>query len=902
MARRLRLSVVLVVAAFATAHLLTAQQVTPWDPTLALRPIAAMLAVITAVGVAAFTRRRSSGWTIAWIAAGTAIAMRALGAGWLSHLERTADGGQALLLGGTPDTVLGTALYAAGAGGLVGARWLMIRERLEITFATDFLAEGLLIGTALAYLFAVSTMAMRTVGDEVVLTAVDVVGLLPLTFSVAAWWLMTRLTRLTSEAPGAYRWLTMALLVLVLPAMLYATTPLVRAGGNAWAVTSMPLLETLGMVIWAAASLDPSLARPFDPVPVPDRAAVAHVPMLIVLMALGPLLAALAVVAMAAPGTFGTQAMALNVPLLLFGALLFPLVTGLQLIRRVHIEYSAVSRDQHDSLTGLADAAAFRLAVAEAIDKPKSGTAPAVLYLDLDRFKAINDSLGHDVGDELLRNVAKRLSRTVPPKALPGRLGGDEFAVLLPDCTHVREAEQLADQIIEAFRDRHRIENRDLFVGTSVGIALGSRGMDAETVIKHADVAMYRAKRRRDHKRVTYSSELDTQARLRLSLESELRSAVDRNLFTLYYQPKVDAGSHRVVGYEALLRWRHPNLGILPPGAFLPIAEETGLVRAIGDWVLLEACRVLRAWQSAGRRVHPIAVNISPRQIAGTDLYTLVANALERTGADPHFLEIELTESTLLEDLEGVSASVARLRELGVTVSLDDFGTGYSALSYLQRIRFDWIKLDRTFVSTITEQDAPEPVVNAVLALAQQLGTPVVAEGVETQAQAEWLASHGAHVLQGYLFGRPEPLAAWDALADDRPPRDADPRKLLAIGLDVHRMRRILAAIAVDASPDATQQELTLLSEALETGGRLGFGRRRQGRTPPREGLRTRRSPLPPTSPGGIQPVPEAVPLTPGQIARGPVHRREVPDAAAGPLDLAGPRVDGDRGGDTLAG
>lgn len=800
MAQRLRLTLVLVVL------LALAWQV--GSATDRLGPAAGVLVAAAVIALITFGRQRSLGWNIAWSVATGSMALRALG-GML-------DG---YLYSGDANGTIGAALVVAGSAGLVGALWLMIRERLEITFATDFLAEGLIIGMLGAYTFTVGGLAL-TPRSEILdgvsraLLPVDhIINLLPLVFTIAATWLMARLTRLTSEAPGAYRWLTLVLLALTGSAAINATSAV--AAEPAF-VAAIATAELLAFFVWAGACLDHSLSRPFDPVPLPDRAATAHVPMLLVLAAIGPLLAAYRVVVDV--GSSGPSLVEQSPWVLLVGSLLLPAITAAQLIRRVQVEYATVARDRHDSLTGLIDSVHFREAVTDALGKV--GTKPVVLYLDLDRFKAINDSLGHKVGDALLKAVAQRLSRCCPPEALAGRLGGDEFSVLLPDVRNMREATALADDVIRAFAERHRIAGRDLFVGTSIGIAAGERGLTADKLIHNADVAMYRAKRRRDRKIVVYSSELATQARLRLSLESELRAAADNNAFVLYYQPKVDAYTRETVGYETLLRWRHPRLGILTPESFLPVAEETGLIRSIGDWVLLEACRVLRSWEVAGRRMLPLAVNISPRQLAGTDLYTLVSQAIEYTGADPHYLEVELTEYALLEDIEGVAAAVPRLRAMGVKVALDDFGTGYSALSYLQKIHFDWLKLDRSFVATVDDPELSQPVVSAVLAMAEQLGTPVVAEGVETSGQAAWLAERGTSVLQGYLFGRPEPLGVYETAPAPAEPsaRAATSALMLAVGLDIHRMRRVLADIAIDNQPDATQHELLLLIDALETG------------------------------------------------------------------------------------
>ena len=386
----------------------------------------------------------------------------------------------------------------------------------------------------------------------------------------------------------------------------------------------------------------------------------------------------------------------------------------------------------------------------------------AVLFIDLDHFKAVNDSLGHPVGDQLLSGVARRFNLCLRENDFLARLGGDEFVVLLPALEHPEDAALVARKLIGALQAPMLIEGHELTVSASIGIAVfPGDGDDVSALLKHADVAMYCAK---DQGRNTYhyfKPEMDVHALERLMLENALRRAIERNELVLHYQPQVAAGDGRVLGCEALVRWQHPELGMLQPVQFIAVAEESGLIIPLGDWVLATACRQLAGWQAAGREL-VMAVNISALQFCQATFVDTVRRILDETGADPKRLELELTESALMQPTPEVLARMNALCELGIRLALDDFGTGYSSLSYLKRLPICRLKLDRSFVKDVPDDLEDVAIAMATLSLARDLGMDVVAEGVENETQRQFLAERGCPVMQGYLFSRP--LAA-DALA-----------------------------------------------------------------------------------------------------------------------------------------
>ena len=411
----------------------------------------------------------------------------------------------------------------------------------------------------------------------------------------------------------------------------------------------------------------------------------------------------------------------------------------------------------YDPLTSLPNRTSFnrRLQRTFAAGSAHCSTA-AVMMIDLDRFKGVNDTLGHAVGDELLREAAGRLSSCVRPCDTVARLGGDEFAVLLPDTPSQAVLEQIGRAIIDRFDDRFLLGGKEVFISCSIGIALyPSDSLQADDLMKYADSAMYLAKRAGRRCFRFYSKELTVDAVTRLTLESELRHAVKRGQLELHYQPKVLLEGPEVIGSEALLRWRRPDVGLVAPTEFISVAEETGLIVSLGEWVLREACRTATQWNAKGRARHSIAVNLSPRQFQTRDLARMVQQILSETGCRPEWLELEITESLLLVEDESVMTTLSAFRAMGLSIAIDDFGTGYSSLSYLARFPIDTLKIDKSFIRNVTTDQRHAELVKAILSIARCLGQEVVAEGVETTEQADFLKANGCHVAQGFLFGRP---------------------------------------------------------------------------------------------------------------------------------------------------
>ena len=384
----------------------------------------------------------------------------------------------------------------------------------------------------------------------------------------------------------------------------------------------------------------------------------------------------------------------------------------------------------------------------------------ALLFLDLDRFKTINDSLGHHIGDRLLKTVAKRLTETVRDADVVSRLGGDEFVVLLTQVSDVRSLGAVAQKILNALAAPIAVDNQELNISVSIGISVYPEdSRDVEGLLRCADLAMYSAK---DGGRNTYrffEKDLDAAALERMSIENHLRVALEQQQLELYYQPKVGTASGEVVGFEALLRWNHPEKGKISPDRFIPVAEETALILPIGKWVIHEACRQASAWNNEWRHQVPVAVNVSWLQLYHNDLVAIVTDTLEQTGLPPECLELEFTESVLMRNSDSASTALLQLQALGVTLSIDDFGTGYSSLSYLKRFPLDTLKIDRSFIADMNTSAENVSIVEAIVALGQTLGLTIVAEGVEKQGQFETLEKLGCEQLQGYLFSKPMPAS-----------------------------------------------------------------------------------------------------------------------------------------------
>ncbi|QIE29674.1 EAL domain-containing protein [Caballeronia sp. SBC2] len=443
------------------------------------------------------------------------------------------------------------------------------------------------------------------------------------------------------------------------------------------------------------------------------------------------------------------------------------------------IEYLAT----HDLLTGLPNRVIFNDRMHEAIRHARrTGTQLAVLFIDLDRFKYVNDSFGHSIGDALLVAVAKALQQEVCAGDVVTRLGGDEFAVLLTDLHQARaDGMAIAEKLFARFASPFSAGELDLMISVSLGIALyPDDGLNPEELLIHADTAMYRAKEAGRSRIQFYDVEMSRQAIARAALGTALRHALDRGEFELHYQPQVRISDCVPIGIEALIRWRHPERGMISPAHFIPIAEETGLIAAIGEWVLHAACRQNEAWHAAGLLQLPISVNLSALQLRQTDFLTKVRTALEQTGLPPRYLDLELTEGMLMDKSGSVLDLLRELKVLGVSLSIDDFGTGYSNLGYLHSFPIDTLKIDQSFVRGLPEDRASIAIATSITTLGQSLGLAVIAEGVETQAQADFFASLGCHSAQGYLYSRPLPadmFAAWLQLRDCRGQVIVDSRK-----------------------------------------------------------------------------------------------------------------------------
>lgn len=412
---------------------------------------------------------------------------------------------------------------------------------------------------------------------------------------------------------------------------------------------------------------------------------------------------------------------------------------------------------QHDSLTGLPNRILFNDRVMQAISIAKRQDKQlAVLFVDLDHFKKINDSLGHAVGDKLLRSVAERLVSCVRRTDTVSRLGGDEFVILLSQVERGEDAAFSARKILRALAAPHIVDNKSLDMHVSIGISTCPHDtVDAEGLVHKADTAMYQAKQLGRNNYQFYRTEMDAQVKERQSLEGDLRYALGRNEFVLHYQPKFDLKTGQITGLEALIRWVNPKRGMVSPMQFVPIAEECGLILPIGRWVLLEACRQARAWSDSGLGIVPVAVNVSAPEFGAKDFLSGVRAALLATGVKPKNLELELTETVLMQDPESALRTLRALKAMGVRLAIDDFGTGYSSFSYLRRFPVDALKIDQSFVQDITVDTGDATIVSAMINIAKTLNQTVIAEGVETKAQLRFLQSHGCGEGQGYYFARP---------------------------------------------------------------------------------------------------------------------------------------------------
>jgi len=416
----------------------------------------------------------------------------------------------------------------------------------------------------------------------------------------------------------------------------------------------------------------------------------------------------------------------------------------------------------HDALTALPNRLLFQERLRQGIIQARrSGSMVGLLYFDLDRFKLINDTLGHASGDAVLRQVAERLRSSLRETDTLARMSGDEFTVIATGLKNPQNASLVAETILKALRDPFQVENQELYVSASVGISIYPKdATDAESLQRHADNAMYRAKAQGKNRFEYFMPDIGDSTTTRLELETSLRRALDRGELSLHYQPQFDLQNGKLVGQEALLRWNHPKFGPIAPDQFIPIAEENGLIVPIGAWVLQEACVQTAAWRKAGYRLKGVSVNVSAVQFSRADFVDTIGDILGRTGLDPKFLELELTESLVIRDVRESANKMEKLRVLGVQISVDDFGAGYSSLSYLQRLPIDILKLDRSFVEESKTSGSNASLVKGIVSLAHGLGMRVTAEGIETEEQLDLVHRSGCDKAQGFLLGRPSPAAS----------------------------------------------------------------------------------------------------------------------------------------------
>ena len=698
-------------------------------------PTAAVVAVAVPVAVAwGITRRgrfHPASWKRAWAGLGVGAGAVAASALWQAWRPDSLPTGLDLPL---VATLAGDVLVIAGL------TWLL--DQRVPRLAAETVTEGTVVALALAFvLLALAIVPADGWHPAHTLPALGV----PL-LDVVMLWMAGSLISLTERHPASYRYLVGGMVCVLGAHATFALTDLAhRARPPGFSTT----LALCGAVVWAGAFVHPSLRRGFDPVPLrPSRPSTIKIVLLVA--------AALVVPAvLSVQDAFGRSA---HQPWIVVASSVLPLLIVLYLLRQVFTHAAAEYRAQHDPLTGVCNRLLFedrlRLSLAQA---QRGGGSVTVMFLDLDRFKGINDSLGHAVGNQLLQAVVKRLQTCLREQDTLARFGGDEFTIIIPDSDPADGAvATLAERVLSRFSDPFAVGNRQLAVKTSIGVAVSPRdGEDVESLLKHADTAMYQAKAAGKNTFQIFDSAMSARARLRFALEDGLRAAVECGRLAVHYQPKLDIATGTIAGVEALARWQHPRLGFIPPWAFIPLAEESSLVATLGEWVLEVACTQSKRWHEDGLPAVPVAVNVSPRQFAHHRVVEMVASTLRRTRLDPTLLELEVTESVLMDHMGAVAESMHALRAMGLRCSIDDFGTGYNALTYLAKMPVDSIKIDQSFVRDIAEDGGSAPIVGAVIALAHSLGLDVVAEGVETDAQLQFLESHGCDQVQGYRFSPP---------------------------------------------------------------------------------------------------------------------------------------------------
>ncbi|MCR8631038.1 EAL domain-containing protein [Paenibacillus radicis (ex Xue et al. 2023)] len=433
---------------------------------------------------------------------------------------------------------------------------------------------------------------------------------------------------------------------------------------------------------------------------------------------------------------------------------------------RKRAEQKIVHMAYHDSLTNLPNRLHFDERLKASFENAEqTGGKMAVIFFDLDRFKVINDTLGHHVGDQLLQLLAQKLQIYVKEKDIVARFGGDEFIILLSDIAHIDEAAQFAKGIPELLREPFIIENQELFVTASIGISLYPHdSTDVKTLLKNADIAMYRSKEKGGNSYHYYQPEMNKRSLHRLNLEIHLRKALERDEFRIFYQPIVDLSNGKIYGMESLIRWVHPEWGMISPAEFIPLAEETGLIIPIGNWVLKQSCLNNKKWQNIGHPPLCVSVNISAIQFHQPQFVQLVEKTLEETGLEPKLLCLEITENVAMTNISYIIDTMQKLRALGVRISIDDFGTGYSSFSYLKRFRVHTLKIDQSFIRDVTVDEENAAIVTALIAMSRQLKIKSLAEGVETQEQLDFLINQGCDEVQGYVFSKPMPAHEFELM------------------------------------------------------------------------------------------------------------------------------------------
>ncbi|MCA1024211.1 EAL domain-containing protein [Halobacillus litoralis] len=440
-------------------------------------------------------------------------------------------------------------------------------------------------------------------------------------------------------------------------------------------------------------------------------------------------------------------------------------VTFKDVTSRKQMEEKIKYHAYYDVVTNIPNRVLFRDRLKQALSYAElTGESLAILFLDLDRFKKINDTFGHSYGDMVLQQAAQRLQQVIPKEATVSRQGGDEFIILLPKIDQTEEAVVCAERVLASFDRPFTIQSQEVSIKTSIGISIyPENGDDVESLIKHADVAMYKAKDYSGNQYQLFSDDIGERSIEQIKLENDLFKALQHGgEFELYYQPKFDIRSDDLVGIETLIRWNHPEFGLLSPARFIPLAEETGLITALGEWVIKESCRQMKEWYDKGCTDLVVSANLSPQQFQQSDLAAKVAGILEKTGLPPQLLELELTENLIVNNTDQTLKTIRELKDRGVQISIDDFGTGYSSLGYLKDFPVDTLKIDKSFIDDMTTNANNAAIIKTIITLADSLNLNVIAEGVESREQADLLARHGCYWIQGYLYSRPLPVRQFE--------------------------------------------------------------------------------------------------------------------------------------------